>query len=134
MDSSVAKRRASAMVVRDGLVLLVRHVGESLWCLPGGHIEPGEGALEAAVREVREETALLATFADRLCDGDSVDGAQHLVSVMTVEGDLRLEPLELSGHLWWDGETSIEARSHVHAAVRASGMFGSAAFSRTAGA
>ena len=30
------------------------------WVLPKGHIDPGEGAAEAAVREVREETGVVA--------------------------------------------------------------------------
>jgi ADP-ribose pyrophosphatase YjhB (NUDIX family) len=34
-----------------------------LWSLPGGHIEPGETASAAAVREVREETGVEAELA-----------------------------------------------------------------------
>jgi ADP-ribose pyrophosphatase YjhB (NUDIX family) len=44
----------------DGRVLLVRqsHDGRDIWMLPGGMIEDGENAAEAAVREVFEETGL----------------------------------------------------------------------------
>jgi 8-oxo-dGTP pyrophosphatase MutT (NUDIX family) len=33
--------------------------GRLVWSLPKGHVEPGESAEEAAVREVREETGIL---------------------------------------------------------------------------
>ena len=50
-------------VVHDaaGRLLLIRRArepGRGLWSLPGGRCEPGEGAAETAVREVREETGL----------------------------------------------------------------------------
>ena len=69
--------RASALVIRHGKVLLVRHRGEKNFSLPGGGIDKGETNLEAAVREVREETQLRAFYAKRLfdCDIDGPDGA-----------------------------------------------------------
>ena len=39
-------------------VLLTRRSDNGLWCLPGGHMEPGESAAETCVREVKEETGL----------------------------------------------------------------------------
>ncbi|WP_413317409.1 NUDIX domain-containing protein [Agrococcus sp. 1P02AA] len=39
----------------DGAVLTVRKRGTSAWMLPGGKPEPGETAIECAVREVHEE-------------------------------------------------------------------------------
>ena len=54
---------ASAAVFRDGMVLLAQRAKPPLagiWSLPGGHIEPGEKALEAAKRELREETGIKA--------------------------------------------------------------------------
>ena len=39
-------------------ILLTRRSDNGRWCLPGGGIEPGESAAEAAIREVREEVGL----------------------------------------------------------------------------
>jgi 8-oxo-dGTP diphosphatase len=54
---------ASAALFRGGAVLLVERASApfaGLWSLPGGLIEPGETAEDAARREVREETGLAA--------------------------------------------------------------------------
>ena len=48
---------------RGAEVLLVRRGNEphaGLWSFPGGHLEPGESILEAARRELVEETGVLA--------------------------------------------------------------------------
>ena len=39
-------------------VLLTRRADNGSWCLPGGHMEPGESVAEACQRECREETGL----------------------------------------------------------------------------
>lgn len=51
----------SAAIFRDGKVLAVRRARKpalNLYTMPGGVVEIGETLLEAATREVREETAL----------------------------------------------------------------------------
>ena len=50
-----------AIVLDDSKrMLLVRqhHDGKDIWMVPGGGIEDGENAAEAAIREVEEETGL----------------------------------------------------------------------------
>jgi 8-oxo-dGTP pyrophosphatase MutT (NUDIX family) len=59
-DANTRVRVGVGVVVRDekGRVLLERRSDCGWWGLPGGRIEPGESAIEAAVREVKEETGL----------------------------------------------------------------------------
>jgi len=57
------KLGALAIVVRGAQVLLVqrsKHPDAGLWGFPGGHVELGETALEAAARELLEETSVIA--------------------------------------------------------------------------
>ena len=52
-------------IVRDEAerVLFIRRADDGRWGLPAGAIDPGESPAEAIVREVREETGLVARVA-----------------------------------------------------------------------
>ncbi len=54
----VAELAAGAVVIRDDRLLLLHEPREDRWCLPKGHVDPGESLEAAAAREVREETGL----------------------------------------------------------------------------
>ena len=73
-------------MVRDeaGRLLVVLRAGPpaaGTWSLPGGRVEPGESAAEAAVREVREETGLDVVAVRHIgrVERPGVDGSTYVI-------------------------------------------------------
>ena len=65
---------ATAIVLNDeGRVLLLHHNKLDTWLPPGGHIEPNELPDDALLREVREETGIIAQILERDEDHDASD-------------------------------------------------------------
>ncbi|NQW24245.1 MAG: NUDIX domain-containing protein [SAR202 cluster bacterium] len=58
----VLRPGASAIIFDEARekILLTQREDNARWCLPGGGMDPGESAAEACVREVLEETGLVA--------------------------------------------------------------------------
>lgn len=54
--AGVRQKYAVIIAKHEGKLLWCRHKDRDTWEVPGGHIEPGETAIEAAARELQEET------------------------------------------------------------------------------
>ena len=85
----LTKERATIVCHRNGRVLLVARRPSSRWTLPGGVIRRGESALDAAHRELREETGLVDLELAYFC---YVDGSvkRHHVFVAGLRARARL--------------------------------------------
>jgi len=104
----------SAAIVRDRKVLIVRRArppARGLYTLPGGGVEVGETLVEAVVREVREETALvvepvaLAGYREAIARDDDGRIERHFVilpfAARWIAGEAMLGH-ELSEAMWLD--------------------------------
>ena len=77
----------------QGKILLSQHKNRTTWETQGGHIEPGETPMEAARRELYEESGALEYEIAPLCDywaGDPEDWANGMVFRAVIS---RLGPL-----------------------------------------
>ena len=79
---------------KDGSYLLQDRIKKDWkgYTLPGGHIEPGESIVDAAVREMKEETGL-TVLNPRLCGVKQfpIDGGRYIVFLFEAteyEGEL----------------------------------------------
>jgi 8-oxo-dGTP diphosphatase len=69
------------------------------WDIVGGHVEPGEGMLEALAREVEEETGWRVAGTPVLVDVADWDGRREFDFLVDVEGDLSRPRLEVPQHV-----------------------------------
>jgi ADP-ribose pyrophosphatase YjhB (NUDIX family) len=82
--------------------------GRLLWSLPKGHIEAGESAEQAAVREVAEETGIVGRIVERLgtiefwfmADGRRVHKTVHHFLMRAEGGELSDSDVEVSAVAW----------------------------------
>lgn len=99
----------NVFVIKEGKLLLGRRkggYGEGEWGLPGGHLETGENMIDAARRELVEETSLKAnkfSFVNLVNDPNTF---KHYIQVgflaEEVGGDVTLlEPDKCSGWEWF---------------------------------
>ena len=90
---------AGGVVRRGGEVLLVKVTnlkGEQVWTFPKGHLEKGETALQAALREVEEETGWKCSSRGKLMTVGSKFQREGRLVDKKVEWFL-MEPVEKTG-------------------------------------
>ena len=76
---------ASGLVINNDKVLLIFHPYVRRWLQPGGHIDAWETPIDAAIREVFEETGLICELAAGSCDPLDID--VHIIPSNPTKGE-----------------------------------------------
>jgi ADP-ribose pyrophosphatase YjhB (NUDIX family) len=104
-----AKPCAAALVVQDGRLLLTRRAHDpwrGLWCAPSGFCDGDEHPIDAAEREVREETGLGARVTGETPAGDDAEhvAVAYYHAVPTGETVGSPDPREVDAVEWCDAD------------------------------
>jgi hypothetical protein len=112
----ILKKRATALIERDGCFLLVREGDKRIYSLPGGGVRSDEGLMEAAIRETREELGVFALSATRTPELDHQGRYQHHNVSLIEIGDQNPEIVsEIKGMLWYRPGSRLMKLPHVDA-------------------
>jgi 8-oxo-dGTP pyrophosphatase MutT (NUDIX family) len=107
-------------------VVLVRPAGKQTWVLPKGHLEPGEGAIEAAAREATEESGLQVVAGEPLGEVSYVYSWRdspadssikifkrvHFYLMECIGGDPAAHDAEIDEVAWLSIDDAIDRASH----------------------
>ncbi|SOE97162.1 8-oxo-dGTP diphosphatase [Burkholderia sp. D7] len=99
------KARATIICSRDGKVLLVART-RSRWSLPGGSIKRSESPLDAARRELEEETSLVGAEFTYLFQFGGLS-KRHIVFFVDLPQDASPEPCNEISRCRWFSPTKI---------------------------
>ena len=104
------RHRVAGIFARAGKILLVKHrkAGREYFLLPGGGQEIGESAIEAVVREWKEELSLDVKVGRFLFCGESVPSElrrtqvfQMVFQIDSIEGNIEVQHEgALAGYAW----------------------------------
>jgi ADP-ribose pyrophosphatase YjhB (NUDIX family) len=108
------RQRGTAVIFRNGKVLLVRDKGKHKFSLPGGEINKGEPSVSAAAREIDEELGLHANSVKRMygCDFKG-SRSEHKVCIIDTAREPHLRGHELDKFIWWDMKDPVPVFEHV---------------------
>lgn len=100
-------RGAIGVIERAGRYLMIQRaaglVRAGYWCLPGGHVEPGETSRDAVTREITEELGLVVEPVQRLGSLRVHTSRRYILAVWRVRvvaGEMVINRKEIAATAW----------------------------------
>lgn len=108
------RERVTAVVIREGRILLVRDHDKTKYSLPGGEMRSKELPLCCAIRELYEELGMQAQQAKYLpaCNCRGSVNLHHVCRIET-DDEPSIQSNELDSFLWWDMVSKVALYPHV---------------------
>lgn len=113
---SSLRQRATAILVRDEKVLLVRDRNRPSFALPGGGIEADELPISAVARELFEETALVPSAITYLFQHSGKHNNHHVFRIFlkNAQGEVNVRSdANVEEFFWWDRVQTMSVYPHV---------------------
>lgn len=105
---------------KDGKYLLVQEAQEKCygkWNLPAGHLDPNETIIEAAKREIKEESGLDVELTGVCQIGNRKPEDDVFVSVIfstkVLGGDIKFDPNEILDVKWFSYEELLSMKAQL---------------------
>ena len=111
MNQKQVRVGVGVLVWKDGKIALIKrfgHYGSGTWAPPGGHVEFGEFALEAAIRETMEEIGVEIKNINVLGFTEDLSAAYdtHYITIWTradwASGELKATDIEFNESGFFD--------------------------------
>ena len=129
----MSKIGSTVAIIKDGKVMMTKREDFEVWCLPGGHTDPGESVAETAVREAKEEIGLDVKLTRFVGVYTRVGGEYtihlNLFAAQVVGGEIKLQNDEVlaidyfspdnlpDAMFWWHRQQIADAMNRVTGAA-----------------